>query len=266
MNQAILLGFLAGFLNIASIILGLVLLIPTLAWILRTNREIKSYTDVDDWLEIYPSLKLAGDARESLRKMSIWSIRNQSRRRRGVVVSLLVALILMTSWLVWETWPYQQYEKTITNDDIRVFDQVGVNPDLRQLDICGSNTILLDTRRCRVHYFIPYFPDSDGTPTVTSTWNLTYRLSAGILGSVSLTVEYWIYDYEGDSLMNVAVHSVTVSSSVVENSVVQCINGSFHYTCFSVVEYKVGVVLSAWLTGFSSIESNLKILNLTVTE
>lgn len=149
---------------------------------------------------------------------------------------------------------------------MRVFDLVEVDHDMQQVNIRGSNTILLDTRRCRVHYYIPYFPENDGSPNVTSSWNLTYRLSAGAFGKVSLTVEYWIYDDEGYPMMNTVVYSVSVSDGIVENSTVQCIEGSLYYTCYSVVEYKVGVVLSAWLTGFSSIEGTLKILNLTVTE
>ena len=256
----LLLGVLALILFMISSSLFFILAIPSLVWLFRTRRAIKRYSETDDWLDIEPKLKKAGNARKSLPRMAAWEFRNKSKRMKILLLSVTLIFIVATSWLIWEIFPFRFYSHTVNNDDTRVFNEVVFDQVTQSLTIKGSNTPLLDTRMCRVHFMLPFKPNMTGKANISSCWNLNYEMT----GSSILTVEHWIY-LERSGILNVVLYSSSSESNVNEVNTIRCINSEIDYTCYDNFEYQIGVALSVWLTGFSSVEATLEILNLNAT-
>ena len=254
-------GVLAGMLNIISFVLLLILIIPVAVWTYRTRHAMKNYSDADEWLDLNPKMKEAGAARKSLRRMAIWEFQKYSRKKKFAIISITLAFMITTSWLVWETFPFQVYTRTITNDDARVFWGAKVDQSAQTLTIIGANTPFLDIRRCRVHFIIPFSPTSTGKPNITSSWYLDYKMN----GAVTITVEHWIYDQYEYGITNKIVFSKSIEPENDENSISNTTFTNTGYTCYDNFDYHIGVVLSVWLTGFSSVNATLSVTSLNAT-
>jgi hypothetical protein len=148
-----------------------------------------------------------------------------------------------------------------------------MNSDKMEVSINGTHDFSLDIRQCRVGCLVFYENQNRSRLQMTACWNLTYRLYAGIFSNAHISIEYWLFDDEGDELDAVGVHLININNQLIVNSTTYTKSAEFEYTCQENTTYCIAVMFEVILSVFSSIEgrsqdkpATLKVYNITIQE
>jgi hypothetical protein len=208
-----------------------------------------------------------------MKSSAIKGLVSLSRRKKVMVSSLVISLILTSVWIHWDTQRVAIVSDYIRNEDARVFGISYFDLETNTSYIKGSHDLTMDVRACHVRGgFLEYTHENNSYPTITGSWNLTYEIRTGFLGSAVLSVEFWLFSPNLRSLWRISVLTIAADGGIESNTTCGTAVAVSGFLCLGTQTYFVAAVIVVELSGISSItgiDSNkpasLHIQNLNVT-